>query len=60
VLLLYAWAELTYEEIAVALEIPVGTVRSRLHRAREGVRRGLGGAAVTTSIAAAGNGEGGL
>ena len=34
VLLLFAWEELTYEEIATALDIPVGTVRSRLHRAR--------------------------
>jgi RNA polymerase sigma-70 factor (ECF subfamily) len=34
VLLLYAWAELGYGEIALALEIPVGTVRSRLNRAR--------------------------
>jgi RNA polymerase sigma-70 factor (ECF subfamily) len=37
-LLLFAWAELTYEEIAVALAIPVGTVRSRLHRARRVLR----------------------
>ena len=34
VLLLVAWEELTYEEVAQALTIPVGTVRSRLHRAR--------------------------
>lgn len=33
-LLLYAWGDLTYEEIAVALSVPVGTVRSRLNRVR--------------------------
>jgi RNA polymerase sigma factor (sigma-70 family) len=38
VLLLYAWAELSYGEIADALAIPVGTVRSRLARARRKVR----------------------
>jgi RNA polymerase sigma-70 factor (ECF subfamily) len=35
VLLLIAWAELAYDEVAVALGIPVGTVRSRLHRAAQ-------------------------
>jgi RNA polymerase sigma factor (sigma-70 family) len=38
-LLLYVWEELTYEQIAVALAIPVGTVRSRLNRVRRRLRR---------------------
>jgi RNA polymerase sigma factor (sigma-70 family) len=38
-LLLYAWDELSYSEIAVALEIPIGTVRSRINRARRQLRR---------------------
>jgi RNA polymerase sigma factor (sigma-70 family) len=42
VLLLVAWAELTYEQVAEALDIPVGTVRSRLHRARRKVRGRIG------------------
>jgi RNA polymerase sigma factor (sigma-70 family) len=42
VLLLFAWAELSYEDIAVALSIPVGTVRSRLNRARGQIRSRLG------------------
>ncbi|WP_346433605.1 RNA polymerase sigma factor [Nonomuraea composti] len=42
-LLLLAWADLTYEEAALALGVPVGTVRSRLHRLRVKVRRALGG-----------------
>lgn len=43
VLLLIAWAELSYEETAAALGIPLGTVRSRLNRARRKVREALGG-----------------
>lgn len=34
ILLLHAWAELSDAEIATALTLPVGTVKSRLHRAR--------------------------
>jgi RNA polymerase sigma factor (sigma-70 family) len=41
-LLLLAWEHLSYEQISVALGIPVGTVRSRLHRARRRVRELLG------------------
>jgi len=43
VLLLVAWADLGYQEVAEALSIPVGTVRSRLNRARKKVRFALGG-----------------
>jgi RNA polymerase sigma factor (sigma-70 family) len=42
-LLLVAWGELTYEEVAAALDIPVGTVRSRVNRARSSMRTALGG-----------------
>jgi RNA polymerase sigma factor (sigma-70 family) len=38
VLLLYALADLSYEEIAQTLGISPGTVRSRLHRARQRIR----------------------
>jgi RNA polymerase sigma factor (sigma-70 family) len=41
VLLLFAWAELSYDEIAIALRVPVGTVRSRLSRARTRLRNEL-------------------
>ena len=43
-LLLHAWGELSYEEISQALDIPVGTVRSRIHRARRRLTEHLGGA----------------
>jgi RNA polymerase sigma-70 factor (ECF subfamily) len=42
VLLLYAIAELEYAEIAVALDIPLGSVQSSLHRARTKLRASLG------------------
>ncbi len=37
-LLLFAWEELPYQSMAEALELPIGTVRSRLNRARTRLR----------------------
>ena len=42
VLLLHAWAELSDSEIAEALRLPIGTVKSRLSRARDRLRNQLG------------------
>jgi RNA polymerase sigma-70 factor (ECF subfamily) len=44
-LLLHAWADLTYEQIGDALGVPIGTVRSRIARARSRLRAALGDAA---------------
>jgi RNA polymerase sigma factor (sigma-70 family) len=42
VLLLFAWEELSYQEIAESLDIAMGTVASRLSRARRCMRECLG------------------
>jgi RNA polymerase sigma-70 factor (ECF subfamily) len=40
-IVLFAWAELTYEELAKCFGLPVGTVRSRLSRIRARLRTQL-------------------
>ncbi|MGP4021735.1 RNA polymerase sigma factor [Actinomadura sp. 3N407] len=39
--LLLAWAELSYAEIAVTLDLPLGTVKATIHRARKKLRAAL-------------------
>jgi RNA polymerase sigma factor (sigma-70 family) len=41
-LLLVAWGGLTYEQVAIATGAPLGTVRSRVSRARRKLRQSLG------------------
>lgn len=49
VILLSDVQEMTYKEIASALNIPIGTVMSRLHRGRELLRVALGSRASSTA-----------
>ena len=41
VLVLYHQEERTYEQIALALQMPIGTVRTHLHRGRKKLREGI-------------------
>ena len=50
VLLLYAWEQLDQPEIAAALSISLGTVKSRLHRARTRLRQSLAAAGELDSL----------
>jgi RNA polymerase sigma-70 factor, ECF subfamily len=53
-ILLLTWADLTYEHLADALDLPVGTIRSRVSRVRSKLRDRL--TPVESSIEARGNG----
>ena len=57
VLLLHAWADLAHAEIALALAISEGTVKSRLHRARRRVRDALAEAGALESLEEDSNGR---
>jgi RNA polymerase sigma factor (sigma-70 family) len=50
ILLLVGLEEMTYEEIAVAVQIPVGTVMSRLSRGRERLRVLMQGRSVSSPL----------
>jgi RNA polymerase sigma-70 factor (ECF subfamily) len=50
VMLLWAVEELSYKEIADTLDVPLGTVMSRLHRARRRLAEQLHGHAVSEGI----------
>lgn len=52
VLLLCVWQQLDYDAAAVALGVPVGTVRSRLSRARARLRRASNGEPALLSVPA--------
>lgn len=50
ILLLIALEEMTYQEVALALRIPIGTVMSRLSRGREKLRALMEGRTVVSSL----------
>jgi len=54
---LYFTQDFSYQDIARVLEVPVGTVRSRLHRARRVLQRALWETAVENGIVNSGTGS---
>jgi len=51
VIVLHYWADLSLEQIAARIGAPLGTVKSRLHRARNRLRTELERQAVPTAVA---------
>lgn len=49
-LLLFAYADMTYEEVSQALGVPIGTVRSRISRSRAKLRELMGPSMETTHV----------
>ena len=59
VLVLYHQEERTYEQIAEVLGMPIGTVRTHLHRGRKKMRDALAGASINRSTSVSANLPGG-
>lgn len=57
VVALFEWEGLDYAEIAAIEEVPVGTIRSRLHRAREALRTAMSEPAGPAAAPASGQGD---
>lgn len=56
-LLLHVWEGLSYEDVAVAMATPIGTVRSRINRARNRLRELTGASGEHPIAATPGRGE---